>query len=365
LYGVIGTDEGCLPAAYFVEELDYAAMYFKKAEVHINSQGGDVIEGIAMIAALKSSKMSISLYVDGVAASMAAVIAFCGLPLYVNKYSRTMFHTISGVAAGNIAEMEQYIQEAKDLQNSLIDIISLRTGMLKDDVTAKWFDGKDHWLSAGDLRDLKMVDGVFDGPNIEVPESETNPSKLYNLFSNVLNPQNMEFKNFFARFKIRNTADEAEVISEVEKIEKRATDAEAENTTLKAENARLKQEKEDREKADSAAAEAEDKNTVEDAVKDGRIQAVKGGATLDEMKAHYLNMLKSNRTAGKAIINALPKGRLIKDQLKDGEESEERAKWSFKDWTQKDSAGLATMKVNDVERYKVLFKAEYGKEPKL
>ncbi|EFO6899853.1 Clp protease ClpP, partial [Escherichia coli] len=43
--------------------------------LHINSPGGDVFEGIAIFNALKTHGASITVYVDGVAASMASVIA--------------------------------------------------------------------------------------------------------------------------------------------------------------------------------------------------------------------------------------------------------------------------------------------------
>ncbi|RBW85030.1 Clp protease ClpP, partial [Escherichia coli] len=49
--------------------------------LHINSPGGDVFEGIAIFNALKTHGASITVYVDGVAASMASVIAMVGNPV--------------------------------------------------------------------------------------------------------------------------------------------------------------------------------------------------------------------------------------------------------------------------------------------
>ncbi|WP_404853470.1 phage tail tip protein [Escherichia coli] len=46
--------------------------------LHINSPGGDVFEGIAIFNALKTHGASITVYVDGVAASMASIIAMVG-----------------------------------------------------------------------------------------------------------------------------------------------------------------------------------------------------------------------------------------------------------------------------------------------
>lgn len=64
--------------------------------LHINSPGGDVFEGIAIFNALKTHGASITVYVDGVAASMASVIAMVGK-------QNTYFSSLDNmVAQGNV-----------------------------------------------------------------------------------------------------------------------------------------------------------------------------------------------------------------------------------------------------------------------
>ena len=58
-----------------------------KVDVRINSNGGEVYSGIAIFNALKNSKADITIYVDGIAASMASVIALCGKPVQMSRYA--------------------------------------------------------------------------------------------------------------------------------------------------------------------------------------------------------------------------------------------------------------------------------------
>lgn len=73
--------------------------------LHINSPGGDVFEGIAIFNALKTHGASITVYVDGVAASMASVIAMVAngavihiVPRLAGAKSGGVFQAVLGAA---------------------------------------------------------------------------------------------------------------------------------------------------------------------------------------------------------------------------------------------------------------------------
>ena len=95
LYGDIG-EYSDVTAAAIVRELMEAEASGKRIDVRINSNGGDVYTGIAIFNALRGSKADIHIYVDGIAASMASVIALCGKPVEMSKYARLMLHSVSG-----------------------------------------------------------------------------------------------------------------------------------------------------------------------------------------------------------------------------------------------------------------------------
>jgi hypothetical protein len=67
----------------------------------------------------------------------------------------------------------------------------------------------------------------------------------------------------------------------------------------------------------------------------------------------------------KTVLTGLPKPESLDFSDDEDGKYKGRENWTFKNWSQKDSDGLAKMKLNDKENYIALFKAEYGKEPKM
>ena len=85
LYGDIGSGTDEIRSSDIVREfLELTALY-KKVDIRINSMGGDVFAGLAIFNALRNSGSDITLYIDGVAASIASVIASCGKPVYASR----------------------------------------------------------------------------------------------------------------------------------------------------------------------------------------------------------------------------------------------------------------------------------------
>jgi ATP-dependent Clp endopeptidase proteolytic subunit ClpP len=354
LYAGIGSDEACIPSGYFVEMLDYAASYYKKCKLYINSPGGEVFDGIAIFKAIQECKMDIEIYIDGVAASIAFVIAMCGRPVHMSKYGRLMCHSIIGGIQGTVQEIEAYLNAAKSLQDTVIEILSKRTGLTTAEVEAKWFDGKDHWIKADEALALKLIDSIYDG--VDVPVLETSDvTTLYNSFQNSLNPKQM-FKLLWNRLGLKNEATEEEALAKVAELETESTSVKARLAEKDTEITSLKAKLAEKETAEAAALEAEIETTLTNAVTEGRIQ--------DAQKPQFKAILKADKANGMAIINGLPKARRITNELGKGNEPEGSEKWSFEDYSKKDPKALKAMKANDFEKYSALFKAQYGSEPK-
>lgn len=161
LYGDIG-DYYEVQSGRVARELLEAEKAGSRIHVRINSNGGDVYCGIAIYNAIKNSKADVHIYVDGIAASMASVIALCGKPVEMSKYARLMLHSVSGGCYGNKKEMQKCIEEIESLEDSLGDIYAARLGMTKEEVKATFFDGEDHWLTADDALRLGFIDGIYD-----------------------------------------------------------------------------------------------------------------------------------------------------------------------------------------------------------
>lgn len=80
----------------------------------------------------------------------------------------------------------------------------------------------------------------------------------------------------------------------------------------------------------------------------------------------YIKLGTANPDETEQIINALPVPQSLKAAIDAGAGTTDKTKdWTFADWQKKDSAGLTKMKSENPEMYKLLFKNEFGTEPKI
>lgn len=87
----------------FLDQLDGVS----KINVHINSGGGSVFGGIAIYNILKRHKAEITVYVEGVAASIASVIAMAGDKIIIPANAQMMIHKPSSITWGNADDMRK------------------------------------------------------------------------------------------------------------------------------------------------------------------------------------------------------------------------------------------------------------------
>lgn len=87
----------------FLDQLDGVS----KINVHINSGGGSVFGGIAIYNILKRHNAEIIVYVDGLAASIASVIAMAGDRIIIPANAQMMIHKPSCIAWGDADEMRK------------------------------------------------------------------------------------------------------------------------------------------------------------------------------------------------------------------------------------------------------------------
>lgn len=302
LYGDIGDCYG-VHSGTVARELAEAESKYGRIDVRINSNGGDVYSGIAIFNALKNSTADIHIYIDGIAASMASVIALCGKPVQMSKYARLMLHSVSGGCYGNKKDMQKCIEEIESLEDSLSEMYSARLGMPKEEVKTKYFDSEDHWITAEEALALGFIDGIYDAD--PVPEDST-PEQIYTIFNNrldkPLNKKQMNLDELKKHPRFKDCTTDAAVLDEIGKLEKeagRVAGLETENTRLKGEL------KVFRDKAEADAA-SERATLLDAAEKDGRIDAT--------TRPIYENMLKEHPEDGKKALGALkPKRKVMND----------------------------------------------------
>lgn len=231
LYGDIG-DGDKVESGRIVSELISLQSQYGKIDVRINSRGGDVFSGMAIYNALRQSRSDITIFIDGVAASMAAIIALCGKPLYMSPYAKLMLHSVSGGTWGNASALRQVADQMEQLQKDLAHMIAGRCGMKSREVQEKYFDEKDHWIDAAEAVRMKLADGIYD---MESPEEQPRTEEdIYHYFNNRLmttGPKNKKEMALIDDIKaipsFNDKEDASAIVAHIKSLESKAIKADA------------------------------------------------------------------------------------------------------------------------------------------
>ena len=240
---------------------------FKGQHIHlrINSVGGSVIEGAAIYNALRRHKGGLTVHVDGLAASMASVIAMAGEEVYIADNAMLMIHNPWSMTMGDADDLRKEADVLDKLKNTLVNAYARKTGMEASTI-ASMMD-EETWLDATEAVAMGFADEIEDG--IEAAASVT-PASARARFDN--------FSNSMSRKTAKNIKAEeaapAEVVAEPV-VEQPVTDAAVDTSSEDNMNAEL-QAKVDALQADLAAkAEADTVRAQADEVTAKEIETLK------------------------------------------------------------------------------------------
>lgn len=161
----------------------------KPLNIYINSYGGEVFEGFAIYNMLKNYKGFKTVYVDGIAASIASVIAMCGNKVVMNQASMLMVHNASGLAYGNAEEMKKVVNALEQINEVIREVYMARTGM--DEATIKNLMDNETYLKSQDALSYGFIDEILEE---EKQVDNTAMTNLMDSFANRIN-QLREIKN--------------------------------------------------------------------------------------------------------------------------------------------------------------------------
>lgn len=275
-----------------------------RIRVHINSEGGEVYAGIAIFNALRSCTREVTIYTDGISASIAGIIAMCGRKHYMSKYARLMIHSVSAGVYGDKNDLLATVDEIKSLEDTLAVIIGERMKCSPDEVKTRYFDGTDHWFSAEEAVRLGLADGIYDidvdlratdGPNDIYKKVFTNRAAIR---SQIVN--NMDITKIKEKPRFTNVVNEDDVLRVIDELNAQIEKLEGENSSLKQRLSEMEQE--DIEKILSAAVEC------------GKIE--------EGEKEDYRQLLNSNRASAEKVIASLKPKRRVRDDIRGAHQPE-------------------------------------------
>ena len=147
--------------------------------VRINSYGGSVTDGLAIYNALRGHGAKITCRVEGIAASIASLIAMAGDQVEMFGNTLMMIHAPWTIAMGNSAEMRQMADVLDTYAKAMSTSYARKTGKPLEDITALLTDGRDHWYTAAEAVAEKFADTVSDEPN---EQDEATQARLEPIF---------------------------------------------------------------------------------------------------------------------------------------------------------------------------------------
>lgn len=149
LYDEIGEDPWFgtgVSAKSFTEDLQ--SIDTDEIHLRLNSPGGNVFEGITMLNALRRHESKVTVFVDGLAASAASLVAMGGDVVVMSRNAEMMIHDPSAVAIGNADEMQKMADDLTRASDNLASAYAERAGgsvkQWRAAMTAEtWFSDKE------------------------------------------------------------------------------------------------------------------------------------------------------------------------------------------------------------------------------
>ncbi|WP_410752209.1 ClpP-like prohead protease/major capsid protein fusion protein [Citrobacter sp. U14242] len=202
LYDVIGG--WGITAQQFVSECKEAGVFEASAvDLHIHSPGGDVMQGFAIFNTLSRLKAKLDIWVDGVAASMAAmIVCLPGATVHMPENAWLMVHKPWGGIAGDSDDMRDYAAWLDRNEALMLSAYMNKTGLGQEELEAMlkaetWLNGAEAvekgfadtlepelqaaaCVNQNKLKDYQnmpeQINNLF-GPRAEAPASQPQPTQ--------------------------------------------------------------------------------------------------------------------------------------------------------------------------------------------
>lgn len=346
----------------FADELNYLSQFgLDEIKVRINSAGGSVLDGFAIFSAIANSTANVNTYIDGVAASMAGVIAMAGKKRYMVDFGKIMIHDPH---MGRKPANDKEVEILNTLKQSLVSIFENNTNLTKESIDEMM--AKETWLNVDQAIEMGFVDGSYttkrkaSKKKIAMASTEQLIELACALHEINTNENENEMELIKNHFGLAVESTENDVMDKIAAVENKISELQNANAELNDVINALNESKTELlnqvENAALTIKELENKiaeHKVDQAIASGKLDATKR----DEL----VEIAQNNTELFETMLNAFKKpvvkiSNLIGTQIENG-----REKWNIRDWEKNDPQGLKKMKNENVEQYNALFNAYYKK----
>ena len=144
--------------------------------VWINSPGGDVFAAAQIYNMLRDYKGSVTVKIDGIAASAASVIAMAGDTVCVSPVAMMMIHNPATMAMGETRDMQKAIAMLNEVKESILNAYEFKTGLTRARLSHMMDD--ETWFNAKKAVELGFADKIlFDSDEDEKKKKPDEPEE--------------------------------------------------------------------------------------------------------------------------------------------------------------------------------------------
>lgn len=164
------TDE-ILSATYNGMKANLEGHETEDIELHINSKGGDVFEGMAMLGLLKEHTGQKTALVQGICASAATLPLFAMDKVKAQETSMFLFHKSATMAYGHSEDLEKQAAELKTIDQTIIDLYLKKFKGTEEELIELL--EADKLISAKQALEYGLIDEIV----ADVPDKEEEPNE--------------------------------------------------------------------------------------------------------------------------------------------------------------------------------------------
>ncbi len=370
LFGEIGYE---VNGTYFANDLKFldSDPSVSEIHIHINTPGGNVLDGLSIYHAIKNIKKPTKTIVVGIAASMGGIISQAGAVREIMDYGKIMIHNPFNLNPSEGGEMESALVAIKDILTSILD----NNSKIDKEKISDYMD-KETWFDATSAVEYGFADTIVvskrkqNGGGAVVQTNVFTPHSELVLMANNFKPKKLQMKKVTNFLKLNDEANEDLVLSA---IQDKVTALDTKTAELLDIQNKLSVKESEVEalKAEKTALEATNKMMLDEKAVSIVKNAIKAGKFKQEDETSLIEDCKKDLVAFENLISKIAGSNgyvNILDNIDNG--SEDNLPVQFKNKTlrdiEKESGLLVTeLKNNYPTLYKKMYKDEYGVEVEL
>ena len=152
IYDEIGSYD--VNAKSFIDELKEHKG--KTLNIHINSLGGEVFDGLAIANAIKSHNAPTNTFIEGICASISTIVALASDKVYMSENSLFMIHNAWGGSMGEARDLRKQADILEKISNEIANVYIKKTKLPKSEIDSMMEE--ETWLTAEESIQAGFVD---------------------------------------------------------------------------------------------------------------------------------------------------------------------------------------------------------------